>query len=412
MNEDIINKAHQYVQNIFNEHAPPENVYNNLNHTTEVVAAVKEIAAADGVGDDDLELLIIAAWFHDSGYVKICKGHEEVSIGYVKEFLNTNNYPEDKAEKIISLIQATKIPQSPKNHLEEILCDADLHHLGTKSFEEKGDLFRLEIENRGDDLCTDLEWLEISEKFFKNHNFFTGFAKEKFGIQKNINFIKIEKQLKKLKKKNKDTNLKEAKLEIDKQKIETKKKLDKEGGRGVETMFRNVMRTHVNFSSMADNKANIMISVNTLVLTIIVSIMVRKLDTNPHLIIPTAILTLTSLTALIFAILVTRPQVTSGTFTKDDIHNKKANLLFFGNFFNMDLGNFSWGMKEMMNNKDYLYDKMIEDFYYLGQVLGRKYKQLRFCYTFFMYGIILSVIAFAIAFILFPQGMDIGPIIE
>jgi HD-GYP domain-containing protein (c-di-GMP phosphodiesterase class II) len=412
MNEDIINKAHQYVQKLFSEHAPPENVYHNLSHTTEVVSAVKEIAAAEGIGDDDLELLIIAAWFHDSGYVKVCKGHEEVSIEYVNEFLNTINYPEDKTKKIVSLIEATKMPQSPKNHLEEILCDADLHHLGTKSFEEKGDLFRLEIENRGDGICTDQEWLEISERFFNNHNFFTGHAKEQFGIQKNINFIKIEKQLKKLKKKNKDTNLKEAKLEIDKQKIEAKKKLDKEGGRGVETMFRNVMRTHVNFSSMADNKANIMISVNTLVLTIIVSIMVRKLDTNPHLIIPTAILTLTSLTALIFAILVTRPKVTSGTFTKDDIHNKKANLLFFGNFFNMDVGDFSWGMKEMMNNKDYLYDKMIEDFYYLGQVLGKKYKQLRFCYTFFMYGIILSVIAFAIAFILFPQGMDIGPIIE
>ena len=412
MNEDIINKAHQYVQNIFNEHAPPENVYHNLIHTIEVVAAVKEIAAADGVGDDDLELLIIAAWFHDAGYIKACKGHEEVSIEYVKEFLNTINYPADKTVKIISLIEATKMPQNPKNHLEEILCDADLHHLGTKSFEEKSDLFRLEIEKRGDGICTDQEWLEISERFFKNHIFFTSYAKEKFGIQKNINFIKIEKQLKKLKKKNKDTNLKEAKLEIDKQKMETKKKLDKEGGRGVETMFRNVMRTHVNFSSMADNKANIMISVNTLVLTIIVSIMVRKLDTNPHLIIPTAILTLTSLTALIFAILVTRPQVTSGIFTKEDIHNKKANLLFFGNFFNMDLGDFSWGMKEMMTNKDYLYDKMIEDFYFLGQVLGKKYKQLRFCYTFFMYGIILSVIAFAIAFILFPQGMDIGPIIE
>jgi HD-GYP domain-containing protein (c-di-GMP phosphodiesterase class II) len=412
MNEDIINKAHQYVQNIFSEHAPPENVYHNLNHTTEVVSAVKEITAADGVGDDDLELLIIAAWFHDSGYVKVCKGHEEVSIGYAKEFLDSISYPEDKTEKIISMIQATKMPQSPKNYLEEILCDADLHHLGTKSFEDKGDLFRLEIEKRGDGICTDQEWLEISERFFKNHKFFTGYAKEKFGIQKNINFIKIEKQLKKLKKKNKDTNLREAKLELDKQKIETKKKLDKEGGRGVETMFRNVMRTHVSFSSMADNKANIMISVNTLVLTIIVSIMVRKLDTNPHLIIPTALLTLTSLTALIFAILVTRPKVTSGTFTKDAIHNKKANLLFFGNFYNMDLGDFSWGMKEMMNNKDYLYDNMIKDFYFLGQVLGKKYKQLRFCYTFFMYGIIISVIAFAIAFILFPQGMDIGPIIE
>jgi len=412
MNKEIVNKAHQYVQKIFNEHAPPENVYHNLSHTTEVVSAVKEIAAAEGVGDDDLELLIIAAWFHDSGYVKTCKGHEEVSVGYVKEFLQSINYPEDKIKKIESLITITKVPQSPKNHLEEILCDADLSHIGMKGFEEKGDLLRLEYEKRGGKVFADQEWLEISLEFLNQHNFFTSYAKEKFGIQKNIHFIKIEKLLKKLRKKNKNTQLKEAKLEIDKLKVETKKKLDKEGGRGVETMFRNVMRTHVSFSSMADNKANIMISVNTLVLTIIVSILIRKLDTNPHLIIPTALLTLTSLVALIFAILVTRPKVTSGTFTQDDIHNKKANLLFFGNFYNMDLGDFSWGMKEMMNNKEYLYDNMIKDFYFLGQVLGKKYIQLRYCYTFFMYGIIISIIAYAIAFIMYPQGMDIGPIIE
>ena len=412
MNKEIVNKAHQYVQKIFNEHAPPENVYHNLSHTTEVVSAAKEIAAAEGVSDDDLELLIIAAWFHDSGYVKTCKGHEEVSVGYVKEFLQSINYPEDKIKKIESLITITKVPQSPKNHLEEIICDADLSHIGMKGFEEKGDLLRLEYEKRGGKVFADHEWLEISLEFLNQHNFFTSYAKEKFGIQKNIHFIKIEKQLKKLRKKNKNTQLKEAKLEIDKLKVETKKKLDKEGGRGVETMFRNVMRTHVSFSSMADNKANIMISVNTLVLTIIVSILIRKLDTNPHLIIPTALLTLTSLVALIFAILVTRPKVTSGTFTQDDIHNKKANLLFFGNFYNMDLGDFSWGMKEMMNNKEYLYDNMIKDFYFLGQVLGKKYIQLRYCYTFFMYGIIISIIAYAIAFIMYPQGMDIGPIIE
>lgn len=412
MRQDFIDTVQEQVKQIFNENAPPENVYHNLSHTTEVVSAVKEIAAAEGVGDDDLEILLIAAWFHDSGYVKTCKGHEEVSVEYVREFLQSIKYPEDKIKEIESLISTTKMPQSPKNHLEEILCDADLHHIGMKGFEEKGDLLRLEYEKRCKEVCTDQKWLEISLKFINQHHFFTRYAKEKFGIQKNINFIKIEKQLKKLKKQNKNTKLKETKLEIDKLKVETKKKLEKEGGRGVETMFRNIMRTHVSFSSIADNKANIMITVNTLVLTIIVSIMIRKLDTNPHLIIPTALLTLTSLAALIFAILVTRPKVTSGTFTKDDIHNKKANLLFFGNFYNMNLGDFSWGMKEMMNNKDYLYDNMIKDFYFLGQVLGKKYKQLRFCYTFFMYGIIISIIAYAIAFIMFPQGMDIGPIIE
>ena len=140
--------------------------------------------------------------------------------------------------------------------------------------------------------------------------------------------------------------------------------------------------------------------------------MVRKLDTNPQLIIPTALLTVTCLVALVYAILVTRPKVTTGRFTKDDINKKKANLLFFGNFYNMHLEDFSWGMKQMMNDKDYLYENMTKDFYYLGQVLGTKYKQLRICYTIFMYGVIISVIAYAIAFILYPHGADIGPLIE
>lgn len=412
MSDEFINRIEDYVETLLKDNTPPENVYHNLRHTNEVVAAVKEIAAAEGVTGDDLELLIVAAWFHDAGYVKTCKGHEEVSAKYAREFLRSIDYVEEKIKTIESLILATKVPQTPKNNLEEILCDADLRHIGMKDFEEKGDLLRLEFEKRSDKICTDQEWLERSFQFFNKHHFFTDYAKEKFGIQKNINLIKIEKQLKKLKKKNKDTKLREAKLEIDRLKIETKKKLDKEGGRGIETMFRNVMRTHVSFSSMADNKANIMISVNTLVLTIIVSILIRKLDTNPQLVIPTALLTITSLVALIYAILVTRPQVTSGTFTKEDIKEKKANLLFFGNFYNMDLSNFEWGMNEMMNDKNYLYDNMIKDFYFLGQVLGKKYKQLRFCYTIFMYGIIISVIAFAIAYIMYPQGMDIGPILQ
>ena len=196
-----------------------------------------------------------------------------------------------------------------------------------------------------------------------------------------------------------------------KKKKKKDKEKDKDAGRSIETMFRNTVRTHVDFSSMADTKANIMISVNTLILTIIVSIMIRKLDSNPQLIIPTAILTLTSLVTLVFAILVTRPKVSRGTFTEEDIKEKKVNLLFFGNFHNMSLKDFNWGMKEMMKDKGFLYDNMIMDFYYLGQVLGQKYKKLRICYTIFMYGLIISVLAFAIAFVLNP-GTELSPLIE
>ncbi len=206
--------------------------------------------------------------------------------------------------------------------------------------------------------------------------------------------------------------MKEKKIKVDREKIDVKKDQSFKTERGVETMFRNVMRTHVEFSSMADSKANIMISVNTLLLTAIIAVLARKLDSNPHLIIPTAILTLVSLVTLIYATLVTRPKITQGTFTKDDIENKKANLLFFGNFYKMKLDDFTWGMKSLIEDKDYLYGSMIKDFYFLGQVLGQKYRYLRVCYSIFMYGLVVSVIAFTIAIILYPEGTNLGPIVE
>lgn len=185
----------------------------------------------------------------------------------------------------------------------------------------------------------------------------------------------------------------------------SKKQMDIKIGRGVETMFRNTIRTHVEFSSMADSKANIMISVNTLILTAIVAFLAKSLDTNPYLIIPSAILTIVSLSTLIIAITVTRPKITSGVFTAEDINARETNLLFFGNFYNMDLKTFDWGMHQMIEDSEYLYGSMIKDFYYLGQVLGEKYKKLRLCYNFFMYGIIISVIAFATA-IVFAPGVN------
>jgi hypothetical protein len=101
---------------------------------------------------------------------------------------------------------------------------------------------------------------------------------------------------------------------------------------------------------------------------------------------------------MILSVLATRPNVTSGKFTKEDVANKKVNLLFFGNFHKMSLPDFEWAMGEMMQDRDYLYSSMKKDLYFLGKVLDRKYKILRLTYTVFMVGIIISVLAFAIAF--------------
>ena len=118
------------------------------------------------------------------------------------------------------------------------------------------------------------------------------------------------------------------------------------------------------------------------------------------MIIPTVILIGFSVISIIFAIQSTRPKVTEGQFTKKDVKEKKVNLLFFGNFHQMSLNEFSWGMKEVMKDKDYLYNSMIKDLYFLGLVLNRKYKLLRITYTIFTIGIVVSVISFFVAFIL------------
>jgi putative nucleotidyltransferase with HDIG domain len=414
MNDHILSKVKEFVGRTFREKGSSNAYYHNFTHTAEVAKVAEEIANAIGVDGIEREALLIAAWFHDIGHTVCCDGHEDVGIEKAAKFLKENEYSDEGIDKVVSLINATRMPRNPKNILEEIICDADLHHLGTNNYDVKGDLFRNEIEALNGLKVPEEDWLKNNLKFFNQHKFFTDYAKQRFDTQKNINYIKIEKKLKKVNKKMEEenrTSFAEQNKEKKKDKEKESEKI-KDAGRSIETMFRNTVRTHVDFSSMADTKANIMISVNTLVLTIIVSIMVRKLDSNPHLIIPTAMLTVTSLVTLVYAILVTRPKVSRGLFTEEDIKEKKVNLLFFGNFHKMPLSDFKWGMKEMMKDKEFLYDNMIMDFYYLGQVLGQKYQKLRICYTIFMYGLIISVIAFAIAFILIPGGTDLGPLIE
>lgn len=403
MDKVILQKAEDYVLHLFNTRAISNNVYHSADHTCEVVEACEVIGTASDLSDDDLEMVMLAAWFHDVGYLDIIKGHEEVSAKYAEEFFAEENYPIEKIKIIKNCILATKVPQMPNTLLEQVICDADLAHIGKKSFKKRNDLLRQEFEFHYGRELTDYEFLKTTIDFLNKHKFFTEYAIKKLEEQKQKNLSKLQKQLRKIVGKDDDDTGRDVKI---------KKSKNDTAGRGVETMFRNVMRTHVEFSSMADSKAHIMITVNTLILTVLIAFLIRKLDTNPHLQIPTAILTIVSLVSLILAVLATRPKVNSGTFTKEDILTKRANLLFFGNFSNMPLDDFMWGMKEMIANKDYLYDSMIKDYYYLGQVIGQKYKRLRICYNIFMFGLIISIIAYAISIVLAPQPTSLGPLFE
>lgn len=163
-------------------------------------------------------------------------------------------------------------------------------------------------------------------------------------------------------------------------------------------MFRTAYRNHINLSSIADSKANIMISVNAILMSIIVSFVSTRLQQDPWLMVPAGCMLVTSLAAIVFAILAARPKVTSKVYTVEDVHRNRANILFFGNFVNMELDDFTLGMRELMGDWDKLYDTMISDVYSLGKVLDRKYRLLWFSYSIFMAGLVVTVTVFMLLF--------------
>ncbi len=404
----IVDAASAYVSDFLRTDLPRNYFYHNLEHTQSVVDAAAEIGMASGLTPDEHEIVALAAWFHDSGYVRGGNEHEEASCQIAREFLQRGDYPEERIVEVEKLIRATKYPVSPQSLPQEVLCDADMHHIGKKSYVKRADLLRTEWEFNGQ-VYSEVEWTQKNIEFLLEHRFYTEYARNSFREQKDATIARLQKDLRKLRKKSKETDVKIA---VQKKKLESIESKASIPERGIETMFRVTLRNHINLSAIADNKANMMISVNAIIISIVVSMLVRKLDSNPHLIVPTILLLCVCVLTIIFATISTRPQVTEGTFTQEDVKQKKVNLLFFGNFYNMGLDDFMWGMKEMMKDRDYLYGSMTKDLFFLGRVLGRKYKFLRICYDVFMYGLIATILAFAIAVIVTPEPTTINDVIN
>jgi predicted metal-dependent HD superfamily phosphohydrolase len=386
-----------YVSSLLKDKLSIDVVYHNFEHTSKVVEAANEIGIGEKLNENDLEIVLTAAWFHDIGFVVGPKNHEEGSKKIAKNYLSDIGYSNDKIEQVLSCIDATKMPQNPKTKLEKIISDADLFHLGSEGFNNKSSLLRSEWELLCNEFFDDIEWLQKNEKFISEHKYYTDYAYLKMNEQKTINRLKIQKDLKKALTKKEESEIKEK---LKTEESNRKKLKENRPDRGIETMYRVTLKNHIKLSDIADTKANILLSVSAIVLSIVLSTLFPKLDKpdNYYLIYPTLFFLLTTVVTMVYSILSTRPKVTSGKFTKEDVKNKKVNLLFFGNFHKMPLEEFQDGMLEIMKDRDYLYKSLMKDLYFLGVVLDRKYKILRTAYTIFMIGIIVSVVSFVIAF--------------
>lgn len=188
----LLNKSKKYVELFLKENLSNGIYYHDLEHTQEVVDASKEIGIASNLSNDELETVLIAAWFHDTGYYKGMKDHEANSRDVADKFLKQEGAGKEKIDAVGGCIMATKIPQNPSNLMEEVLCDADLYHVSTREFFKKSELLRKEFSLVFPDEIQLDEWFKNSIKFLKNHSFFTSYAKEKLLPAKKENLKKLK----------------------------------------------------------------------------------------------------------------------------------------------------------------------------------------------------------------------------
>jgi hypothetical protein len=324
--------------------------------------------------------------------------HEENGSKIAETFYTDHGVSAEDIKLIKGCIMATKMPQSPVTLLDKIVCDADLFHLGTEDFFKKDNLLLKEINIQHHTDLSKLEWRHKTIKFLESHQYHTDYCKLLLEDtkQKNIETLK-DKIAKKEEEQPVATEDKPAEVSEIVPNIKNQKKKKDIPEKGIETMFRISSSNHQRLSDMADKKAHIMITVNSIILSAIISLVLRRLNEYGYLIIPSFILLTVSLLAMTFSILSTRPSIPNGIFTKEDIEDRKVNLLFFGNFYKMKLEEFNYGMQQMMEDKGFLYGSLIKDLYAQGVVLGKKYHLLRIAYNIFMYGLIIAVVAFIIA---------------
>ncbi len=382
----IISKTEEFVTNLFQEKLSADYCYHNLQHTLGMRDAAQQLAEKQEVTEEEKEEIELACLLHDTGYTEAYAGHEAASHRIAQSFLKQQDYPQHKLEHVLQLIDATAAGAHPETMPEQIIKDADYVHLADENYPKFNEALRREWAQLLDRQYEDPEWYQLNYDFFKTHQYFTPAARQLFELQKNQN----QKQLKKIVKKTKKTKIKTA---------DSGALLASIGdSRSAQMMFKTSLRNHLDLSNLADNKSNIMLSVNALIITVAIPLVSSYAHKAEYIIYPMGLLMISCLISMIFATLATRPIKMLGYTSKEQIQAKESNLFFFGNFYDMSFQEYQEGIQQVIADEEGLDNTIMRDLFFLGRSLGTKYRQLRICYNIFMVGIVSTVLIFAICY--------------
>ncbi len=379
----IIRAGSAFVQQYLLEKLPASRLYHNFDHAEEVAGVAKKLAKAADLTDEQSEVLQLAAWFLNCGLGRSEELAGEESAAVAEHFLKSRNYDAYRVKIVRSLIVRFHSDEPPADEMGRILYDANWSFTGRKRFFRRARLLRLEREETAGKKMSAHEWNKTLLDMVIHHPFLTSWAQDRFGKRRNKN-LAVQRQ-----------NLRKAYVKT------IRKRTGKDFGRGVDTLYRVTLRNHIDLSNIADGKANMIISINTLVLSILItaasagfSLSQVTLRANLQYVLPVVVLMVSSLTAIIFAVFSAMPAIPDKNFNQEDVRQHKVSMLFFGNFLKLKKMEFVKHLRALKKDQELLYDDLSKDLYNLGEVLRTKYRLLTIAYRVFVGGLILTFLAF------------------
>lgn len=395
---DLISSIRDYAFHVLHDHSD-KNVYSNISLLYRIEKNIKQIIRVDKIENVDMDAIFLASYLtilnHALNPIKVSDFNVVVPV-----FDSLINDIHAKVPLDDALIQKSKmiaiqcLPFNEAVLIEaQVLSDASAMDFACDQGRTRLKLMYEQMILHDFDISKS-NWFDTIIPVIKDHKVYTSYGKRELEPS-------IEKLIKSLKKErkeieaNKDLVLRKE-LDISDIEIKTLKKgLAKIKGRddrGIQTLFRTTSKNHYTLNQMVDGKASIMITVNSILLSLVLGGVLGKFDEGFPNSIPTIVFSISNVISIIFAILSITPNTTQGNFTEEDIRAKKGNLLFYGNFFNMHYRDFEWAFLQILQDKDYLYSSMIRDYYYQAQVLHKKSATIRVSLFTFLFGIALTII--------------------
>lgn len=358
--------------------------FSNVHRIERSLEALRKICEGEEINERQADLLAMALSFHFAGMVEDVQAPTEAARQQARAFLEEHDYPTLRITQVEQLLDTAGDKKIPESRYEKVLSDALHSYLGQKKYRSRSELRRQERQINYGEPYDPVAWQQECLKQLQHHTFYTPTAQQLYEERKQINVRKTKKRIEKYRK-------------------AARKKTTIKGNRAIRMIFKTALRNHIDLTNIADRKANMMLSINALILTIGLPLFSTYLSDQPYLFLPAGAFLLTAIFSMLFATLSTRPIKMTGETRLEDIPSGKTNLFFFGNFYKLSQEEYFKGIESVLKNEKIVEKSIVNDLYHLGRSLGSKFAYLRICYNVFVVGICLSAVAFIVAFLLWSN---------